>query len=484
MNLQQQAIRGVIWSALESWGKQAISFIVFFLLARLLGPETFGLVALASVFLAFVQLLNDQGLAQAIIQRKEIEPEHLDTAFWTNLGVGSLLTTVSISAAGLVATFFNEPGLAPIIRWLSLTFVIGSLSSVQQAIFSRKLDFKAHATRSLIAMLIGGVVGVTMALMNYGVWSLVGQQLANSIAQCLVVWWITDWRPGLRVSQKHFKDLFSFGVNVFGFNLVNFFNRRSDDFLIGYFLGSTALGYYAVAYRLLLVVIELIARVIDRVAIALFSKIQQEPERLRRGYYTVTQLTSLLAFPCFLGMAALAPELVPVLFGEQWTPSIPVMQILSFIGILQSIGIFNSTVILSQGKPFWRLVFGSINSLVAVTGFLISVRWGIVAVATSYVISGYLLSPIPILLIRKLINIKISKYLGQFVVPLLATLMMVGVIFAIKYFLADLLTMQVLLAICIVSGAATYVLAVYLIAPSVSRQIVEFAQVSLLKPKK
>ena len=297
MNLRQKAVKGVVWSAIQSWGRQAIAFIVFALLARLLAPEVFGLVALAGVFLAFTQVFLDQGFADAIIQRQQLDPEHLDTAFWTNLCIGLLLTLLGIAVAGLVADLFNQPQLTPIIRWLSLSFLLRALSAVQDAIFRRNLAFKALAVRSLMAVFAGGLVGVTMAFMGFGVWSLVGQQLVDSLVQVIVLWLASDWRPRINFSAKHFKDLFSFGINVVGINILNFLNTRSDDFLIGYFLGSVALGYYSIAYRLLLIVAQLLIGVINGLAMPVFSRLQGEPEQLRKAFYTGTQLCSLVAFP-------------------------------------------------------------------------------------------------------------------------------------------------------------------------------------------
>ncbi|MEA5598362.1 MOP flippase family protein [Rivularia sp. UHCC 0363] len=476
MSLKQKAIKGVIWSAVESWGQQAISFGIFFLLARLLGPESFGLVALASVFLAFVQVFLDQGLSQAIVQRHELEEEHLDTAFWTNISISVLLTTLSIACASFVANFYNEPQLTPIIRWLSLGFVFGSLSSVQNAILQRKFAFKALAIRSVVAILIGGLVGVTMAFMGFGVWSIVGKELANRLAQVLVLWWVSDWRPGFKISKRHFKELFSFGINVLGIQLLHFFNSRSDDFLIGYFLGSVALGYYTIAYRLLIIMTQLLGSVTSKVSMPTFSRLQQDLPKLRYAFYTATRFTSLASFPAFLGMSALAPELVRVLFGERWLPSIQVMQILAFIGILQSVYSFNGNIVMAMGKPSWSLGISCINAVVNVIGFSIAVRWGIVAVATSFVIRGYLLSPLPLLAIRKLTNIDLKTYFGQFISPSVASLGMVGIILAIKYLLHEQLNLYALLTLCIVIGTLVYAIIIALIAPKLFQQLIDLAQ--------
>ena len=172
MSLKQKAIKGVIWSAIESWGSRVISFIVFLLLARLLEPKTFGLVALSSVFFAFMQVFLDQGFSQAIIQRKEVDQEHLDTAFWTNISIALLLLGISVAGAGVIANLFKEPQLTPIIRWLSLSFVFGALNSVQSAILSRQLAFKTLSLRTLVATLAGGLVGIVMAFLGFvfGAW--------------------------------------------------------------------------------------------------------------------------------------------------------------------------------------------------------------------------------------------------------------------------------------------------------------------------
>jgi O-antigen/teichoic acid export membrane protein len=485
MNLRQNAVKGVVWSAITSWGRQAIAFIVFFLLARLLGPETFGLVAMASVFLAFIQVFVDQGFAEAIIQRHELEPEHLDTAFWTNLGIGLLLSLFCVTTAGLVADLFREPQLAPIIRWLSINFTIVAFSSVQDAIFRRNLSFKTLAIRSLVAVITGGLVGVTMAFMGFGVWSLVGQQLSNGVVQVIVIWCASDWRPRLKISKKHFKDLFSFGINVVGMNILDFVNRRTDDFLVGYFLGPVALGYYSVAYRLMMIGIDLLTNVINQVAIPAFSKLQLEPERLLRAFYSVTKLTSIVSFPAFIGMAVLAPELIQVLLGSKWLPSVPVIQILAFIGVLHSVYYFNGTVIMAMGKPSWKLIINFIYSIANVIAFTIAIRWGIVAVAAAFVIRGYLLAPIELWLIKKLIPLNPITYIRQYIPPVVGSLLIVVTVLVIKQLLSSFVNVYVLLAVCIVISPFVYGLTIFLIAPNLFRQVFDLVQlISPGKPKK
>ncbi|MEM7712006.1 MAG: MOP flippase family protein [Cyanobacteria bacterium P01_A01_bin.68] len=479
MSLKEKALKGVIWSAIENWGSRIISFVVFLLLARLLDPKTFGLVALSSVFFAFMQVFLDQGFSQAIIQRKEVDREHLDTAFWTNISIALLLLTLSIAGAGLIASLFKEPQLTPIIRWLSLSFVFGALNSVQSAILSRQLAFKTLSLRTLTATFAGGIVGVAMALMGFGVWSLVGQQIANGLAGVIVLWSTSDWKPGFNFSKTHFKELFSFGINVVGIKALNFLNRRSDDLLIGYFLGSVALGYYTVAYRILLMVNQLMVGTIQKTAMPVFSRLQSEPERLKQAFYSAIGLTTLIAFPIFLGLFALAPELVVVIFGQEWEASIPVMQVLNLIGLLYAGFNYNNPLIMALGKPGLGLGLSSVQAIGNIIGFAIAVRWGIVAVAAAYVIRAYLTAPITLWIVNKLIPINFKTYLSQYAAPFFASLLMVLSIFGAKYFLREVVNLHIVLAICILLSVVIYILTIRLIAPQLFRRAINlFSSIS------
>jgi PST family polysaccharide transporter len=479
MSLRQKAVKGILWSVIQKWGREAISFLTFIALSRLLVPEAFGLVALASVFTVFVQIFLDQGFSAAIVQRANLEREHLDTAFWISVLVGILLTAGAIAASDLIAAFFDEVRLAPVLSWLSIGFVISSLSSTQIAILQRELAFKNLAARSIIATLVGGIVGVSMAFSGYGVWSLVGQNLTKGLTGVIVLWRASDWRPGFRVSKKHYKELFTFGVSIAGNNLLKVLVRRSDAFLIGYFLGPTLLGYYTIGYRLLLVMMRIVTGIMNSVAFPTFSRLQNNPERMRNAFYKVTQYTSLLAFPIFMGLAVLAPELVPALFGDKWSPSIPVMQVLALIGILQSVIFFNGSVMRASGKPSWEFGIMFLNAICSVIGFLIAVRWGIVAVAASFVIVGYLLAPVSYLAVRRLLQINFRRYLRQLVIPLSASLAMVGVIVGLKYiFMHQELNLYLQLSSLLIAGVLSYLLIMGLTARSLCRQVLELIRLA------
>ncbi|ACK72571.1 polysaccharide biosynthesis protein [Gloeothece citriformis PCC 7424] len=484
MSIKQKALKGIVWSVIQQWGGQAISLIIFLVLARLLTPEAFGLLSLANLFLAFMQIFLEQGFSQALIQRKDLEPEHLDSAFWTHLVSGIFLTIIGVAISGLVAEIFSQSKLIPILQCFSFLFFINSLGHVPQAILTRNMAFKIMAVRILVAIVISGIVGVVMALNGFGVWSLVSQQFVFQSVVVLVVWGTVNWRPRFRFSQKHFQDLLNFSIHVLAFKFLKFFHKRSDSLLIGYFLGEVALGYYAIAYRVLEVMTQLLVGTCNQVALPTFARLQTEPKLFRQAFYKATQFTSVIAIPTFAGMAALTPELVKLLFGEKWLPSVPIMQILAFVGILYSLLNFNWSAFIAMGKPSWRFWLTLLTATLNIVACLLAVRWGIVAVALGYLMSDYLAFPVCLWALNKLIKVSLVNYLQQFVTPVIGSIVMVTGILIVKYFLANLMNTPALLLVGTVSGALIYGGFIRFLNPKLFWYLLDLVSLTLSKPKK
>ena len=477
MSIKHKAINSVVWSAIQNWGSQIGSLVIFFILARLLSPEAFGLVALANVFLVFMRLFLDQGFGHAIIQRQDLEPEHLDTAFWINLAIGFLLTLVGISIAQPVAHLFREPALAPILRCFSLLFVVAALGQLQQSILERRFEYRSIATRWLLATVAGGGVGIAMALQGLGVWSLVGQQMVYEVIGTLTLWFCSDWRPTLRVSRRHFRDLFGVGMHIMGFNYLSFFGTRTNDLLVGYVFGPAELGYYTVAYRVLNAMTQILIQTSQDVALPTFSRLQEDPERFRRALYSATQLTTTLATPTFLGMAILAPELVQVLFGEQWLAAVPLMQVLAGLGILRSITFFQGPAFIAMGKPSWWLRLTILGVSLNFLAFAISYRWGIFAVTLATVIRAYLIFPLGQWAICQLTQDSLRRYLNIFIAPTVSALIMASAIFAIRLWFLNILSPLELIILGSILGGAIYIALIRVLAPKLLKQVFEIAQV-------
>jgi O-antigen/teichoic acid export membrane protein len=466
MEFRERVLKGVVWAAVERWGSQIVGLVILLLLARRLEPSAFGMIAMAAVFIALIEAVVDHGLAEALIQRKDLEPEHLDSAFWVNVGTGVAMCIVCVTLAGPISHVMKQPALKPVLQWLSISFVFGGLRAVQEALLRRSLKFRTLALRTLVGHIAGGVVAVTMASRGYGVWSLVALELTRRSTATAVLWMATWWRPGLRFSAAHVRDLIPFSLYVVGIRLLNFLNTRSDDLLIGAVLGPVALGYYTVAYQLIRQIERFITGVTSQVAFPAFARLQHDPEQLRQAFYTATRYTSFIALPVFLGFAVLAPEVVGVVFGPKWSRSIPVMQILAFIGLLQVMYYFNGNVLMAMGKPSWRFQLNMLNAVTNVIAFAIAVRWGIVAVAIAFTVRGYLFSPLSIICVHKLLHLDFRRYVAGVAPACKAAAAMIMVVLGMKHFGTPFTTnAHIVLFFLCMGGAGTYLLGMRLAAP-------------------
>lgn len=419
-NVGRKVVAGFIWSTSEIWGSQLIQLLVFLVLARLLAPSSFGLAALATVFLTLSSLLTAQGLPDALVQKRELRQEQTSTVFWLTLVFAALFASILLGLAGQVSTLLGQPAFAPVLRCSTPIIVLDALSSLQEAQFRRELRFRPLAVRRTFANLIGGLFGIAAAFAGAGVYALIGAQAISSLAGLILLWKQSLWRPSFVFSFSSLKELLPYSTQTFGSSLLALVNRRSDDLIVGSVLGSVALGYYAVAYRVLLLLNNTVTKVISRVAFPVFSRLQHEPQRLLHAFRRTTHAASLLGVPVFTGLALMAHIIIPVLFGSKWRGSIPSMQVLAFVGLLQNVILFNNNVCRAVGKPGYNTIFQGVNVIANVAGFLFFVRHGILAVAIVLLVNTILLSPLSFAFVRKLIGLDLFSYLRQFRGPVLS----------------------------------------------------------------
>jgi len=451
MSMKRTAVVSALWAAGESWSLRGVSLIVFLVLARLVDPAAFGLVALAAVYVTTVQALSDQGLATALIQRESLEDAHKDSAFWANLAVGAILALATLALAAPAAAFYSEPRLAPILRWYALWPLLGSLSVVQQALLRRAMRFRELALRQLAGAIAGGIVGIAMAYAGMGVWALVGQQLVNQAVALVVLWSIAEWRPRFAFSYSHFKHLFGFGFNVLAANVVRAVGFQADRLVLGYFLGATELGYYSVAQRLLAIVTDFVAGSAERIVVPLFSRIQGEKERVNRGLMTAQRLLCLITIPAFVGLAATAPVLMPVVLGAKWQASVLSTQILAAASLGYCLSFFFGHVLTALGRPGLRLGIVTAQALAQAIVSLIGVRFGLAGVT----LNQALFYAVELLFLQRNAGFSLPTYLGEGMVPLAGSLVMAATVVLLGREMADMRPI-LQLAAQVALGAAIY----------------------------
>lgn len=456
MKLRAKAIQGAKWSSIQQLFGKLVEFSVIVVIARILGPNEFGLVALAAVVVALITPLVIQGLGTAIVQKDKIEDEHLNSVFWVNFGIGIMLFILISITSSFWALFFSQPLLEPVLVWLSFSFVLTSLRTVQEAIVRREFRFKELAIRTLIAKILSGAVGVGMAINGFGVWSLVGRQLVNSAISMVLLWRISYWRPKLHFSKAHYLELFPFGIKVLANEMLVFVNRRSANLIIGFFMGPTALGFYNMANRFMNLLLQIVSKAVYQVGVPAFAKIQHSQSRVKNGIYEVIEIIGLVSIPVFIGVLFLAPEIVKVLLGEKWLPAIPVFQILMLIGIIQSLLSPLVTALVGIGQPGVRLKLQIIDAVANLLAFFIAVSWGIVAVALAYVIVGYCMVPLWFAAIKRFVPVTSGSVIKILIAPTVSSLFMIVWITTAADQLVSSLDLKLSLIFTIITGALVY----------------------------
>jgi O-antigen/teichoic acid export membrane protein len=478
---KKKAVKGVAWTSVGNWGCQLLSFCFYSTLARLLNPQTFGLVALAWVYIAFIQIFITQGFGTAIIQRRDLEEEHLDSAFWIAVTTASLFCLFSVVLAGPIAHFFKEPSLASVVPWLSLTMFFNALCSVQTAILTRDLNFRPLAVRSLVATGVSGAVGVTLAFLGFGVWSLVGQQLINAVLGCAFLWFAVPWRPRLTVSKRHLRDLYGFSLSITGNDLLWFFSKRSDQTVVGYTFGTAGLGPYSLASRIINLIIDGIVSPLQSVLLPALSRLQSEPAKFEQAVYRYCEISSFVLFPLFGGLAATAPVLVPLLFGAKWAQAIPIMQMLALYGGVTAALSFAYPMILAKGRAGFNFFMNVALSCMTLTGCVIATHWSPRAVALSLGVSTALFGAGYVVALQSTLKVRMGPMLKAFFLPAASSLLMLAAVVILRMQLTEALKPVITLFICVLAGAAIYIGTALLLRPDLIRTIREALRAMLLR---
>jgi O-antigen/teichoic acid export membrane protein len=377
MNDHQSSFRSSLkWTFLMTWGDRAFGLVFTLLLAAILGPRDFGIVALALIYIALVQLVNEGGIQTAIVQREGLEGEHLDSAFWMNLALCLVLAAASFLLAGWWARLNDVPELEDVVKVLSILLVVQGLTIVPLAVFQREMRFKALAIRETAAVFVGGALGLVLALNDAGVWALVAQQLGFAGTQLVLLWSMSAWRPGFHFSRGHARDLVGFSSGVFLANLGGFLNRRADALLMGIFFGPVAVGLYRLADRFVDNLLEVTMRPIGYVSLPFFSRLQNDRVALREAVAGCVRTTLILTVPPMAVLAACSGFLMAVM-GPEWEPAADVLKLLALVGIGKAVVFFTGPLLFAVARPHLRAVMlwvlaGLSAAIVLLVGWLLT----------------------------------------------------------------------------------------------------------------
>lgn len=426
MSLVGAARHSFFWSFFDKWISRALQMSIFLVLGRLLAPDDFGVVAMATAYVQLVNLIVDAGFSRALIQKKNIVKSDIATAMLINICIGIAISAFTYFTSGTIATILGMPLLHGVLDVMTVAILLQSISAVPAAMLERAMKYKPLAIRRTVGATLGGVVAVILAFAGWGVWSLVAQTVVAAAVGTILLWFSYRSWPGLRFSQDSFNSLRSTGINVFGMELIGYGNSQADRVVIGIFLGPEALGYYYMAMRLVSIVNELFTAVISAVALPIFSRLQEEPERLRSWLRRLTTTTATVTVPVFALIGVVPDFILGILVGSQWTPSADILRILVFLGMINSMLLFDRQALIAVGRAStaMRLTLG--QAIIGLVLVLIAGPFGIVAVAFAVVARQFVFWPVRLVALRKWVGIKIWPYLRGFTVAFAAALLSVA----------------------------------------------------------
>ena len=448
-------ISSLIWKFLERGGVQGVQFVLSIILARLVSPEDYGVIALILVFTQIATVFIQSGFNTALIQKKESDDTDFSSIFYLSLFVALICYVVLFFAAPFIAKFYNQEILTPVIRVISLTLFFGAVNSVQNAYVSKTMQFKRFFYSSMGAVVGSGIVGVIIAYMGYGVWALVAQQLIKDVLICLILWFTVKWRPKWLFSFERVKALFSFGWKLLCSCLLETIFRNIYNLIVGKIYDSQILGFFNRGQQFPQVIATNIDGSIQSVMLPTLSANNDNIKELKRITRRSISTSAFVLMPCMFGLAAVAEPLVKVLLTDKWLPCIPFLQLACISFSIYPIHTANLTAFNALGRSDLYLKLEVIKKCITVLNILITLPLGIYAMAIGQLIQGFLASFINAYPNKKLMNYSYFEQWKDLIPSFLLSLFMAGIVWSMNFLQ---ITPLLLLILQIVVGIILYIL--------------------------
>lgn len=389
-SLKKKTLSGVIWSAIERFSVQIVQLVIQILIARVLTPSDFGVVGMLTIFIAIAQTFVDSGFSNALIRKSNRTEKDNCTVFYFNIVVGMFCYAFLFFSAPIIADFYETPILVPITRIVSLSILFSSLSIVQRAILTIKVDFKKQAIASFFATLFSGCVGLYCAHLGMGPWALAIQTTLNSFLTMILLWIVTGWRPSLLYSWKSFVEMFTFGGKLLLSGLLDTIYKNIYTLIIGKFYTSAELGHYTKANSLAQLPAFNFTRIIQRVTYPIMCQIRDDEDRYRRVFIQYLQMTVFVIFPVSIGLAAISRPLVAVLLTEKWLPCVPLLQFLCLNYVWHAVQALNLNILQVKGLSGIFLKIEIYKKIIGVIILIATIKYGVTIMCVGMVVNSVL----------------------------------------------------------------------------------------------
>ena len=455
-SIKSKTLHALLWSFIESAGLQGIQYIVGIVLARLLLPEQYGLLGMLTIFIAMAQTFLKSGFGNALIQKKNADHVDLCSVFYFNIIIGLVAAIVLCLGAPLIAAFYRQPILTPLMRVLSLIIVIESFGVIQHTLILKKIDFKTLAKRSFLAIIPSGIIGVTLAATGFGVWSLVAQQLSNSFFMTVILWWLNKWRPTAVFSLKSLREMFRFGSRILLSGLLDTIFRNLYFLMIGKLFSAAQLGFYTRARQLAEGPAQQLTFMVGRVTFPVFSIIQDDRVQLKKALQKAMTMLILVNFPLMIGGMVLASPLILALLTEKWSPCIPYFRLLCLLGLFFPLPWINMNVLYAIGRSDLALRVNLVQKVLIILNIIITWRWGIQAIICGQILVSIISYAFNVYYNGALVGYLIREQFLDLCRYLAASILMGGIVFALGWI--PYYNLWILLVVQIVAGSIIYVI--------------------------
>ncbi len=382
-NLRAKTVRNMAWRFAERSGAQGVALVVSIVLARLLGPTAYGTVALITVFTAILQVFVDSGMGNALIQKKNADQLDFSTVFYFNLLMCAAVYVLLFFAAPLIARFYGDPSLTALTRVVGLTLIIAGFKNIQQAYVSRHLLFRKFFFATLGGTVAAAVIGIGMAYMGFGAWALVAQQVTNAVIDTVILFFTVKWRPTRQFSFERLKGLFSFGWKLLVSSLIDTVYNNVRQLIIGRMYSSDDLAYYNQGRRIPNTIVTNINTSIDSVLFPVMSSVQDDTEHVKSMVRRSIKTSTYVMAPMMMGIAFIATPLVSLLLTDTWLPCVPFLRVFCITYMFYPIHTANLNAIKAMGRSDLFLRLEIIKKTVGVAAILISMWFGVMAMAYS-----------------------------------------------------------------------------------------------------
>jgi O-antigen/teichoic acid export membrane protein len=458
----KRAVRATFWSAINSVIPIVTNLGVFVAVARVLTPHDFGEVAFATGLALIGAALCPGGLGEAIIQRLDISERQLSSVFWLCMACAVAVFGAECALAATLAKFFKIALLAVLIPVISTRILADMAAVVPNALLARSMSFHLIALRTFIVSMIAAAITIGLLLAGFGIWALVFSQLASSYVMMVVGFVAIKWHPRFIFSVAAVKELLGYGLFSSGTQTLSRVFQQNEQILVGLFLGTTQLGFYNFSKQVLSVFNNVVAGSLGAVAHPMFSGIQNDRERVKKGFLSATFVSSLVAFPMFVGLALVAPRIVPLAFGARWLPDVPLIQLQCSLGLLACIGTLQAGLITSQGKANWWFFYQLLATVTTALAIVIFARFGLVEMLAAIALKTFVTWLVPVRNSMSLLSMTAKEYFWNIRTPIIGSIIMAAAILAANVLLKGLSDV-IVLAANISLGALVYGLIIFTI---------------------